>query len=169
LPHQQGTQQNVGTIGSPFNFPPLDIPNSQPSVGGPLSQPGFVNNVQGASQTIRDGFSMGGMSQDFLGEDFKSQGSHVPYNIADFSTQASQGGYAVDYASQGAQSGFPGNFLNQNSQAGYSRFGAGNDFMTQDYMNHGSQGLFTQAGFNDPSQDDASQSHFGAANPNQLQ
>ncbi|XP_012475768.2 regulator of nonsense transcripts 1 homolog [Gossypium raimondii] len=168
LPHQQGTQQNVGTIGSPFNFPPLDIPNSQPSVGGPLSQPGFVNNmpVQGASQTIRDGFSMGGTSQDFLGEDFKSQGSHVPYNIADFSTQ---GGYAVDYASQGAQSGFPGNFLNQNSQAGYSRFGAGNDFMTQDYMNHGSQGLFTQAGFNDPSQDDASQSHFGAANPNQLQ
>nr|KJB25396.1 hypothetical protein B456_004G189700 [Gossypium raimondii] len=168
VPHQQGTQQNVGTIGSPFNFPPLDIPNSQPSVGGPLSQPGFVNNmpVQGASQTIRDGFSMGGTSQDFLGEDFKSQGSHVPYNIADFSTQ---GGYAVDYASQGAQSGFPGNFLNQNSQAGYSRFGAGNDFMTQDYMNHGSQGLFTQAGFNDPSQDDASQSHFGAANPNQLQ
>ncbi|KAH1106501.1 hypothetical protein J1N35_010269 [Gossypium stocksii] len=167
LPHQQGTQQNVGTIGSPFNFPPLENPNSQPSVGGPLSQPGFVNNmpVQGASQTIRDGFSMGGMSQDFLGEDFKSQGSHVPYNIADFSTQ---GGYAVDYASQGAQSGFPGNFLNQNSQAGYSRFGAGNDFMTQDYMNHGSQGLFTQAGFNDPSQDDASQSHFGAANPNQL-
>ncbi|MBA0709688.1 hypothetical protein Golax_024712 [Gossypium laxum] len=256
LPHQQGTQQNVGTIGSPFNFPPLEIPNSQPSVGGPLSQPGFVNNmpVQGASQTIRDGFSMGGMSQDFLGEDFKSQGSHVPYNIADFSTQVEAialvaycqpakrpsldlmerernyqgnlldvslgstlqnesglsyfvsklcslpfalgclfyvdfvmyverwaycqkphiasficGGYAVDYASQGAQSGFPGNFLNQNSQAGYSRFGAGNDFMTQDYMNHGSQGLFTQAGFNDPSQDDASQSHFGAANPNQLQ
>ncbi|KAK8341715.1 hypothetical protein V6Z11_A08G187000 [Gossypium hirsutum] len=168
LPHQQGSQQNVGTIGSPFNFPPLENPNSQPSVGGPLSQPGFVNNmpVQGASQTIRDGFSMGGMSQDFLGEDFKSLGSHVPYNIADFSTQ---GGYAVDYASQGAQSGFPGNFLNQNSQAGYSRFGAGNDFMTQDYMNHGSQGLFTQAGFNDPSQDDASQSHFGAANPNQLQ
>ncbi|PPR96553.1 hypothetical protein GOBAR_AA24106 [Gossypium barbadense] len=222
LPHQQGSQQNVGTIGSPFNFPPLENPNSQPSVGGPLSQPGFVNNmpVQGASQTIRDGFSMGGMSQDFLGEDFKSQGSHVPYNIADFSTQwltaklpsaqastvwkernyqgnlldvslgptlqneggiedvkvpyayllyLNVGGYAVDYASQGAQSGFPGNFLNQNSQAGYSRFGAGNDFMTQDYMNHGSQGLFTQAGFNDPSQDDASQSHFGAANPNQLQ
>ncbi|GMJ12456.1 UP-FRAMESHIFT1, LOW-LEVEL BETA-AMYLASE 1 [Hibiscus trionum] len=167
LPHQQGTQQNVGTIGSPFNFP-LENPNSQPSVGGPLSQPGFVNNmpVQGPSQTIRDGFSMGGMSQDFLGEDFKSQGSHVPYNIADFSTQS---GYAVDYATQGAQSGIPGNFLNQNSQSGYSRFGAGTDFMSQDYMNHGSQGLFTQAGFNDPSQDDASQSHFGVANPNQLQ
>ncbi|KAK8640038.1 hypothetical protein V6N13_138403 [Hibiscus sabdariffa] len=168
LPHQQGTQQNVGTIGSPFNFPPLENPNSQPSVGGPLSQPGFVSNmpVQGPSQTIRDGFSIGGMSQDFLGEDFKSQGSHVPYNIADFSTQS---GYAVDYATQGAQSGLPGNFLTQNSQSGYSRFGAGNDFMSQDYMNHGSQGLFTQAGFNDPSQDDASQSHFGVANPNQLQ
>ncbi|XVE65224.1 hypothetical protein DITRI_Ditri07aG0163900 [Diplodiscus trichospermus] len=158
LQHQQSTQKNVGTIGSAFNFPPMENPNSQPSVGGPLSQPGFVNNmpVQGPSQTFRDGFSMGGMSQDFLGDDFKSQGSHVPYNVADFSTQ-------------GAQSGFPGNFLNQNSQAGYSRFGAGNDFMSQDYMNHGSQGLFTQVGFNDPSQDDPSQSHFAVANPNQLQ
>lgn len=26
-------------------------------------------------------------NQDFLGDDFKSQGSHVPYNMADFSTQ----------------------------------------------------------------------------------
>lgn len=45
--------------------------------------------------------------------------------------QASQGGYAVDYVTQGAQGGFPSNFLNQNSQAGYSRFGTGNDFMSQ--------------------------------------
>ena len=45
LPHQQGMQQNVGTIGSTFNFP-LENPNSQPYVGGPLSQPGFVNNVR---------------------------------------------------------------------------------------------------------------------------
>ena len=45
--------------------------------------------------------------------------------------QASQSGYAVDYVTQGAQGGFPGNFLNQNSQAGYSRFGSGNDFMSQ--------------------------------------
>ncbi|KAJ6706035.1 REGULATOR OF NONSENSE TRANSCRIPTS 1-LIKE PROTEIN [Salix purpurea] len=170
LSHQQGNQQGIGNIGS-FNFPSLENPNSQPSVGGPLSQPGYVNNipVQGSSQTFRDGFSIGGMSQEFLGDDFKSQGSHVPYNVADFSTQASQGGYAVDYATQGAQGGFPGNFLNQNSQAGYSRFGSGNDFMSQDYMAHGSQGLFTQVGFNDPSQDDASQSHFSMANPNQLQ
>ena len=45
--------------------------------------------------------------------------------------QASQGGYAVDYVTQGAQGGFPGSFVNHNSQAGYSRFGAGNDFMSQ--------------------------------------
>ncbi|XP_044504127.1 regulator of nonsense transcripts 1 homolog isoform X4 [Mangifera indica] len=168
LQHQQATQQTMGTIGSTFNFPSLENPNSQPSVGGPLTQPGFVNNmpVEGASQSFRDGFSMGGMSQDFLGDDFKSQGSHVPYNVADFSTQASQSGYTVDYVTQGAQSGFPGNFLNQNSQAGYSRFGSGNDFMSQ-----GSQGLFTQVGFNDPTQDDAlqTQSHFSVTNPNQLQ
>lgn len=25
--------------------------------------------------------------QDYLGDDFKSQGSHVPYNMTDFSTQ----------------------------------------------------------------------------------
>ncbi|KAL2901632.1 Regulator of nonsense transcripts 1-like protein [Bienertia sinuspersici] len=170
LPHQQGSQQPVGSIGPNFNFP-LDNANGQPSVGGPLSQPGFVSNmpVQGPSQSFRDGFSMGGMSQDFLGDDFKSQGSHVPYNIAEFSTQASQSGYSVDYATQGPQSGFPGSFLNQNSQGGYSRFGSGSEFMSQDYMGHGSQGLFTQVGFNDPSQDDASQGHFGVGNVNPLQ
>lgn len=170
LQHQQGSQQAIGNIGSNFNFNAMENPNSQPSVGGgPLSQPGFITNmpVQGPSQTFRDGFSIGGMSQDFLGDDFKSQGSHVPYNVAEFSTQASQSGYALDYATQGAQAGFPGSFINQNSQGGYSRFGSGNDFMSQDYMPpHGSQGLFTQVGFNDPSQEDASQSHF---NPNQLQ
>lgn len=46
--------------------------------------------------------------------------------------QASQNGYAIDYVNtQGAQAGFPGSFLNQNSQAGYSRFGTGNEFMSQ--------------------------------------
>ncbi|KAK4369632.1 hypothetical protein RND71_013424 [Anisodus tanguticus] len=125
--------------------------------------------VQGPSQTFHDGFSMGGMSQDLLGDDFKSQGSHVPYHVADFSTQASQSGYAVDYVNQGAQVGFPGNFSNQNSQAGYSRFGSGNEFMSQDYMAHGSQGLFTQAGYNNPSQDDSSRNHFGMSNANPLQ
>ncbi|KAK3016761.1 hypothetical protein RJ639_006434 [Escallonia herrerae] len=171
LPHQQGSQQPIGSHGSNYNFPALENSNSQQSVGGPLSQPGYVSNiVQGPSQTFRDGFSMGGMSQDFLGDDFKSQGSHVPYNVAEFSTQASQSGYAVDYVTQGAQGGFPGSFLNQNSQAGYSRFGTGNDFMSQDYMAHGgSQGLFTQVGFNDPSQEDASQNHFGVANAHPLQ
>ncbi|XP_057510254.1 regulator of nonsense transcripts 1 homolog isoform X2 [Actinidia eriantha] len=170
LPHQQGSQQPIGNLGSTFSFPPLENLNSQPSVGGPLSQPGFVSNmtVQGRNQTFQDGFSTGGMSQDFLSDDFKSQGSHVPYNVTDFSSQASQGGYAVDYVTQGAQDWFPGSFVNHNSQAGYSRFGAGNDFMSQDYMAHGSQGLFTQVVFNDPSQDDASQSHFGMANANPL-
>jgi len=36
---------------------------------------------------------------------------------------------------------------------------------TQDYMPHGSQGLFTQAGFTGPSQDESSQSHFGVTGP----
>lgn len=36
-------------------------------------------------------------------------------------------------------------------------------------MAHGSQGLFTQVGFGDPSQDDASQRHFGLPNANQFQ
>lgn len=39
----------------------------------------------------------------------------------------------------------------------------------QDYMAHGTQGLFTQAGYNEPSQDDASQKHFGMPNSNSLQ
>ncbi|XP_074331367.1 regulator of nonsense transcripts 1 homolog isoform X2 [Apium graveolens] len=170
LPHQQGSQQAVGSVGSNFNYSTLEGPSSQPSPGGPLSQPGYVSNMAvQANQSFRDGFSIGGMSQDILGDDFKSQGSHVPYNVADFSTQASQSGYNVDYATQGAQGGFPSSFLNQNSQAGYSRFGSGNEFMSQDYLAHGSQGLFTQAGFNDPSQEDASQSHFGLGNASQIQ
>ena len=45
LPHQHGSQQPIGSHGSSFNFPPLENPNSQPSVGGPLSQPGFVSHV----------------------------------------------------------------------------------------------------------------------------
>lgn len=45
LPPQQGTQQSIGNLGSNFNFPALENPNSQPSVGAPLSQPGFANNV----------------------------------------------------------------------------------------------------------------------------
>ncbi|KAF2599571.1 hypothetical protein F2Q68_00010990 [Brassica cretica] len=114
------------------------------------------------SQAFRDGF-MGGISQDFLGDDFKSQGSHVPYNMGDYSTQ---GGYAVDYATQGAHGAFPGNFMNQNSQGGYSRFSGSNDFMSQEYMPHGAQGLFTQAGFIDSSQDDGQQNPFGVNNPN---
>lgn len=32
-------------------------------------------------------------------------------------------------------------------------------------MAHGSHGMFTQAGYNDPSQDESSQMHFGMAGP----
>ena len=41
--------------------------------------------------------------------------------------------------------------------------------MSQDYMAHGTQGLFTQVGYNDPSQDDGSQNHYGVGNANALQ
>lgn len=43
IPHQQ--QQPIGAgMGSSFNFS-MENPNSQPSPGGPLSQPGYVTNV----------------------------------------------------------------------------------------------------------------------------
>lgn len=54
LPHHQGSQQPVGSIGSNFNFPALDNPNSQPSVGGPLSQPGYASNVSKFSVCLFD-------------------------------------------------------------------------------------------------------------------
>ncbi|KAH0456476.1 hypothetical protein IEQ34_014383 [Dendrobium chrysotoxum] len=160
LSHQHNSQQAMGSFGPGFSFPSMDNPNSQP-LGGPLSQSGLMTQppVQGLSQTFNDGFSIGGMSQDY-GDDFKSQGSHVAYN-------ASQSGYAVDYVAQGPQGGFP-SYLNQNTQPGYTHLGTGNDFISQDYMTHGSPGLFTQAGFNDSSQE-SSQSHFGGPGPLQSQ
>ncbi|KAJ6794198.1 regulator of nonsense transcripts 1-like protein [Iris pallida] len=171
LAYQQSSQQPVGSTGSTYNLPASGQPNNQPTVGGPLSQTGFMSPVpvQGHSQTFPEGFSVRGMSQDFLVDDFKSQGSHVAYNVADFCTQASQGGYGVDYSPHGPQAGYPGNYLNQNSHPGYSHLGTGNDFISQDYMSHGSQGLFTQAGFSGPSQDESSQSHFGLNGPGHLQ
>lgn len=45
LSHQQGPQQAIGSLGSSFNFPSLDNPNSQPSVGAPLSQIGLMTQV----------------------------------------------------------------------------------------------------------------------------
>ncbi|XP_020577685.1 regulator of nonsense transcripts 1 homolog isoform X1 [Phalaenopsis equestris] len=169
LSHQHNSQQALSSFGSGFNFPAVDNLNSQPSIGTPLSQTGIMTQapVQGLSQTFRDGFSIGGMSQDY-GDDFKSQGSHVAYNVADFSTQVSQSGYGLEYASQGPQAGFP-SYLNQNTQQGFTHIGTGNGFISQDYMQHGSQGLFTQAGFNNPSQDESLQSHFGGPGPLQSQ
>ncbi|CAL5062663.1 unnamed protein product [Urochloa decumbens] len=149
LAHQQNSQQGMGGIGSNFNYSGLENPNSQPSGGAQMSQTGL-------------------MTQDFFGDDFKSQGSHVPYNIADFSTQASQGGYGVEFT-QAPQSGYSGNYMNQNAHPGYSHIGATNDIVSQDHMAHGSHGMFTQAGYNDPSQDESSQVHYGMASAAPLQ
>ncbi|KAG2645481.1 hypothetical protein PVAP13_2KG426600 [Panicum virgatum] len=170
LAHQQNSQQAMGGIGSNFNYTGLENPSSQPSGGAQMSQTGLMTQmpVQGLSQTFRDGFSIGGMSQDFFGDDFKSQGSHVPYNIADFSTQASQGGYGVEFT-QAPQSGYSGNYMNQNAHPGYSHIGTTNDIVSQDHMAHGSHGVFTQAGYSDPSQDESSQMHYGIASAGPLQ
>ncbi|RLN36054.1 hypothetical protein C2845_PM03G07610 [Panicum miliaceum] len=170
LAHQQNSQQAMGGIGSNFNYTGLENPSSQPSGGAQMSQTGLMTQmpVQGLSQTFRDGFSIGGISQDFFGDDFKSQGSHVPYNIADFSTQASQGGYGVEFT-QAPQSGYSGNYMNQNAHPGYSHIGTTNDIVSQDHMAHGSHGMFTQAGYNDPSQDESSQMHYGMASAGPLQ
>ncbi|KAJ3678718.1 hypothetical protein LUZ60_002521 [Juncus effusus] len=170
-PHQQqSSQQSGGGSGSQFGFAEA---NSQPSAGN-LSQPGMLSQapVQGMSQTFRDGgFSMGGgMSQEFYGgDDFKSQGSHVGYNMADFSPQ-SQGGYSMEYASQAPtpQGGYLGSYSNAHSSY------PSNDLISQEHMNHGSHGMFTQAPYNDPynnepSQDDPSHLHFGIGTPLQSQ
>ncbi|XP_021308583.1 regulator of nonsense transcripts 1 homolog isoform X1 [Sorghum bicolor] len=170
LAHQQNSQQAMGGIGSNFNYTGMENPSSQPSGGAQMSQTGLMTQmpVQGLSQTFRDGFSIGGMSQDFFVDDFKSQGSHVPYNIAEFSTQASQGGYGVEFT-QAPPSGYSGSYMNQNAHPGYSHIGTTNDIVSQDHMAHGSHGMFTQAGYNDPSQDDSSQIHYGMAAAGPLQ
>ncbi|XP_024518735.1 regulator of nonsense transcripts 1 homolog [Selaginella moellendorffii] len=151
LSHHQPSQ-GLGGIGG-FNFG-LDNPSSQPSMGGPLTQQGLM--TQGLSQNLREGYSLGGMSQDFLAEDFKSQGSHVGYNGPEFSTQA--GMYGVDFVTQGTQGTYPGDYMNQNSQG----YGSNNEFVPQDFLSHGSQNLFTQVGFGERTQDDPSaQAHYG--------
>lgn len=45
LSHQQASQQSAGSIGSAFNFPPLDNSNSQPSMAAPLTQSGLMAQV----------------------------------------------------------------------------------------------------------------------------
>lgn len=45
LPTQQGAQPPIGSLPSSFNFPSMENASSQPTVGGPLSQPGYVSNV----------------------------------------------------------------------------------------------------------------------------
>lgn len=43
--HLQGGQPPIGSLASNFNFPPMDNASSQPTVAGPLSQPGYASNV----------------------------------------------------------------------------------------------------------------------------
>ncbi|KAF7000816.1 hypothetical protein CFC21_016623 [Triticum aestivum] len=61
--HQQNSQQAMGSVGPTYNF--AGDPSSQPSGGGLMSQSGLMAQmpVEGLSQTIRDGFPVGGMSQ----------------------------------------------------------------------------------------------------------
>jgi regulator of nonsense transcripts 1 len=69
--------------------------------------------------------------QDYLGEDFKSQGSQVAYGGQEFSTQALQGGYGMDYVTQGSQGVYTGDFITQNSQTSFAHPSAGTDFVSQ--------------------------------------
>jgi regulator of nonsense transcripts 1 len=131
LSHHQASQQV-----SPFGFGGLDSPATQASLGGPMTQQGLLTpmQTQTLSQNMRDGFSLGGMSQDFFGEDFKSQGSHVGYNGQDFATQP--GAFGMDYSTQANQGGYGGDFITQNSQPGYSHQSGGSDFATQVLCNY---------------------------------
>lgn len=124
LPHHQASQQQTA-----FGFGGLDSPATQPSLGGPMTQQGLLTqNIPSLSQNIRDGFNLGGMSQDFFGEDFKSQGSHVGYGGQEFATQA---GFGMDYSTQSNQGGYGGDFITQDSQPGYSHQSVSNDFISQ--------------------------------------
>ncbi|KAH9539277.1 hypothetical protein CY35_15G049600 [Sphagnum magellanicum] len=167
LSHHQASQQHAG-LGTSFGFGGLDNLATQPSVGGLLTQQGSM--TQGLSQNLREGFSLGGMSQDYLGEDFKSQGSQVAYGGQEFSTQVLQGGYGMEYVTQGSQGVYTGDFITQNSQTSFAHPSAGTDFVSQDFLAHGSQGLFTQVSYPNRNQDAPStQSHYTVGGPLQSQ
>ncbi|XP_024357532.1 regulator of nonsense transcripts 1 homolog [Physcomitrium patens] len=158
---QHQTPQQQGALGGAFQFGGLDSPATQASAGGPMTQQGIMTQMQTQtlSQNLRDGFGLGGMSQDFFGEDFKSQGSHVGYAGHEFATQ---GAFGMDYSTQANQGGYAGNFNTQNSQPGYSHQSIGNEFISQDFFGHATDGLFTQGGFNDRTQDlPSTQNHYG--------
>lgn len=129
LSHHQASQQQ-GALGGAFGFGGLESPATQASLGGPMSQQGILTQMQTQtlSQNLRDGFSLGGMSQDFFGEDFKSQGSHIGYTGQEFATQ---GAFGMDYNTQANQVGYAGDFITQNSQPGYSHQSGGSDFISQ--------------------------------------
>jgi regulator of nonsense transcripts 1 len=89
--------------------------------------------------------------------------------VCDFTSQTLQGGYGMEYTSHGSQGGYTGDFITQNSQTSFTHPSPGTDFVSQDFLAHGSQGLFTQVSFPDRTQDASStQSHFtvgGALQP----
>jgi regulator of nonsense transcripts 1 len=89
--------------------------------------------------------------------------------VCDFTSQTLQGGYGMEYTSHGSQGGYTGDFITQNSQTSFTHPSTGTDFVSQDFLAHGSQGLFTQVSFPDRTQDASStQSHFtvgGALQP----
>ncbi|KAG0473070.1 hypothetical protein HPP92_014927 [Vanilla planifolia] len=90
------------------------------------------------------------------------------YGHLSIAIKASHGGSAVAYVAQGPQGGFP-SYMNQNTQPGYTHIGTGGDFISQDYMPHATQGLFSQTGFADPSKDEPSHNHFVSPGPLQSQ
>jgi regulator of nonsense transcripts 1 len=44
-PHQQNSHQAMGSVGPTYNYAGLENPSSQPSGGGPMSQPGLMTQV----------------------------------------------------------------------------------------------------------------------------
>ncbi|KAJ4837264.1 hypothetical protein Tsubulata_017319 [Turnera subulata] len=99
LPRQQGTKQSVGNIGSTSNFPSLCNPNSQPSVGGPLSELEYVNNA------FRSVYAV----------DYVTQGAQGGFrgNFLNWNTQAGYSGFgsvngfeSQDYMTHGSQEQF---------------------------------------------------------------
>jgi regulator of nonsense transcripts 1 len=84
--------------------------------------------------------------------------------------QVLQGGYGMEYVTQGSQGVYTGDFITQNSQTSFAHPSAGTDFVSQDFLAHGSQGLFTQVSYPNRNQDAPStQSHYTVGGPLQSQ
>ncbi|GBG63841.1 hypothetical protein CBR_g39626 [Chara braunii] len=137
--------------------------------GGPMTQQEVMtqnHSVPGLSQPLREGFSVGGTSQEiFIGDDFKSQGSHIAYSGPDFVSMPSQQAYGgVDVMSPTTQNMFGAEYATQCCQGVFPHHQQQlvSDVISQDFIAHASQGPFTQGGFGDRGQDEqTSQPFFG--------